>query len=62
MEDLAVQLVLIRGMIASLSDEEQVHIKACATRLREVLKDYEDVGGYALALLGAEMAAGEGSR
>lgn len=51
------QLLIIRGVIASESPENQAKIMATADKLRAVINEAGDVGMLALALVGAESAA-----
>jgi hypothetical protein len=51
------QLLLIRGAIAELSEEDRKGIELAAEKLREVVKTHNDHGKMALALVGAEWAA-----
>lgn len=49
-------LLMIRGTIASLPEEEQIQIKVIATSLRNILKQ-DNWAPMAFALVGAELAA-----
>lgn len=50
------QLVMLRGTIASLPDEQQIQIKALACLMREMVSQNKENGVIALALVGAEHA------
>lgn len=47
-------LLLIRGQIASLPEDEQIRVKAIAETFRNALKSGGDHALVALALVGAE--------
>ena len=49
-------LLIIRGVVASMPEEDQQKIKDCAEKLRVVISEYadNDNGKVALALVGAE--------
>ena len=51
------QLLLIRGAIAELPEEDRNGIELAAEKLREVVQTHNDHGKMALALVGAEWAA-----
>lgn len=51
------QLLIIRGAIAELPEEDRKGIELAAEKLREVVKTHNDHGKMALALVGAEWAA-----
>jgi len=50
-------LLMIRGTIASLPEEEQIRVKAIAETFRNALKAGGGYASIALALVGAEQAA-----
>lgn len=56
-----VQLLLMRGHVAGLTEAQQQQVKACAEKLRETIaaadKVEDGIGHIALALVGAELAA-----
>lgn len=52
-------LIMVRGIIAGLDEEDQVKIKKLAEELRKFVKDNGEHGQMALALIGAEFAAEE---
>lgn len=54
-----VQLIIVRGIIASQDKAMQDEIAMVAAELRAVISKYSDAGCLALALLGAEIAAEE---
>lgn len=54
-----VQLIVVRGVIASQDKAMQDEIAMIAAELRAVISKYGDAGYLALALLGAEIAAEE---
>lgn len=49
-------LLLIRGQIASLPEDDQIQVKCIATTLRNILSQ-DPRAPVAFALVGAEMAA-----
>lgn len=51
------QLLLIRGAIYALPDEDRKGIELAAAKLREVVKLHNDHGAMAIALVVSEMAA-----
>lgn len=51
-------LLLIRGHIAGMPEEDQARVKAIAEDIRNVLKVGGAHASMALALIGAEQAAG----
>lgn len=51
------QLLLIRGAIADLPEQDRKGIDLAAEKLREVVQTHNDHGKMALALVGAEWAA-----
>lgn len=52
-----VQLLMIKGVISELPQEQQDKINAIATTFRNVIAANGDLGAVALALVGAELAA-----
>lgn len=50
-------LLVIRGHISGLPDEDRVGVNLAAAKLREVVALHNDHGRMALALVGAEFAA-----
>jgi hypothetical protein len=50
------QLMLMRGMIVSLPEEQQGQIKEVAARLREIIADNKEIGLIALSVVGAELS------
>ena len=52
-------LMMIKGSITELPEEEQKKVKDCAEKIREVVREYDACGQIAVALIGAEMAAGK---
>lgn len=50
-------LLVIRGHISVLPDEDRVGVNLAAAKLREVVTLHNDHGRMALALVGAEFAA-----
>jgi len=50
-------LLMIRGFIAGLPDEDRAVVSLAAAKLREVVAQHNDHGQLALALVGAELAA-----
>lgn len=49
-------LLMIRGTIAGLPEDDQIRVKAIAMTLRNILEQ-DERAGIAFALVGAEMAA-----
>ncbi len=54
-----VQLLLSRGIVANLPNEDQTLIAQTKAALRKIVEEAGEHGAMALALLGAEIAAGE---
>lgn len=50
-------LLMIRGFIAGLTDEDRAGVSVAAAKLREVVAQHNDHGQLALALVAAELAA-----
>lgn len=50
------QLILMRGLIASLPAGEQAKVTECADKLRSAVADAGEYGLVAIALVGAEHA------
>jgi hypothetical protein len=50
-------LLMIRGFIAGLPDEDRTGVSVAAAKLREVVTQHNDHGQLALALVAAELAA-----
>lgn len=50
-------LLLIRGTIAGMSEDDQIRVKSIAETIRNVLKAGGGHAAMALALVGAEQAA-----
>ncbi len=50
-------LFLIRGAIASLPEADRQAVELAAAKLRELVKEHNDHGAMALALVGAELDA-----
>lgn len=50
-------LLMIRGFIAGLPDEDRSGVSLAAAKLRDVVALHNDHGHLALALVGAELAA-----
>ena len=53
----AQDLLIIRGFIAGLPDEDRAGVNVAAAKLRDVVALHNDHGQLALALVGAELAA-----
>lgn len=51
------ELLMIRGFIAGLPDEDREGVSAAAAKLREIVALHNDHGQLALALVTAELAA-----
>lgn len=54
-----VQLMLSRSIVAGLPNEDQTKIMATKAELAKIVEEAGEFGAMALALLGAELAAGE---
>lgn len=54
-----VQLLLSRGIVAGLPNEDQTLIAQAKAKLRKIVEEAGEHGTMALALLGSEIAAGE---
>lgn len=54
-----VQLMLSRSIVAGLPNEDQTKIMATKAELAKIVEEAGEFGTMALALLGAELAAGE---
>lgn len=52
-----VHLLIVRGVIAGLSSEDQAKVGAIAQQLRQIVSDEGDIGAVALALVAAEKSA-----
>lgn len=52
-----VQLLIVRGVIAGLSSEEQAKVGAIAQQLRQIVSDEGEIGTVAFALVAAEKLA-----
>lgn len=50
------QLMMMRGMIVSLPEEQQVQIKQVAAQLRDIIGANKEIGLIALSLVGAELS------
>lgn len=48
-------LLLIRGTIAGMTEEQQREVAAAATKIREIANAQSDLGLMAFALVGAEL-------
>jgi hypothetical protein len=59
MDEHAVTLFVIEQQIKKMPEDIQWKIKECEAQLRTVIFEYGDVGRIALALIGAQLAAGE---
>lgn len=57
MENERAQLLMLRGAIAELPEDQQMKIKEIVAQLREVISQNKDMAILALALVGAEEAA-----
>lgn len=58
--DTDMQLLVVRGTIAGLSEIEQLRVRECARQLQATIDEYGSIGLVALVLLGAELAANGG--
>lgn len=59
--DQKLALLVLKGMITELPQEQQDKIKECVEKLTITIKDYGDVGQMAIAIIGATIALeGEG--
>lgn len=52
-------LLMVRGVVASLPQEDQDKVKAAADQLRDVINQNGDAGVMALSLVAAEKAIEE---
>ena len=52
-----IQLMTLRGFVASMPEADQKGVKLAQQEMREVLLKYNDHGKVALVLLAAEFAA-----
>ena len=52
-----ITLTLIRGTIAELPQEEQAKVNSAVEKIRAVMATEGDYARFAIALIGAEMAA-----
>lgn len=50
------QLLMLRGTIVSLPQEQQLQINDLAMRIRDIVNGNPEVGTIALALVGAELS------
>ena len=50
------QLLMLRGVISSLPNEQQLQVTTLAAQLRQLVESDREIGTIALALVGAEMA------
>ena len=50
-------LIMVRGSIASLPPEDQQKVAAAEKDFRELMKKHGEHAGFAVALIGAELAA-----
>ena len=50
------QLVMLRGTIAGLPDEQQIQIKSLASLMREMVSQNKEIGIIALSLVAAELS------
>lgn len=53
-------LLLIKGAISDLPEEQKVKVQRCAAELRKVIADGGQEGVMAFVLVGAEVQAQEG--
>ena len=53
----AMQVIMVRGVIAGLPKEDQEKAEACYLELKEIVDRHGNYGIMALALIGAEVAA-----
>lgn len=52
-------LLMLKGTVASMAEDDRRRVEAAAADLREMVKIYGDHGIIALALVGAEMQAAD---
>lgn len=54
-----INVLLIRGVIAGLDEQQQARVKECADKLRAIVTEYGDqgLGLMAIALVGTELQA-----
>ncbi|MCW7550507.1 hypothetical protein OO184_21900 [Photorhabdus sp. APURE] len=48
-------ILMFRGLIASLSEQQQKNIRECEKVMRKMLADYPEEAIFALGLIGAEL-------
>ncbi|TDB43340.1 hypothetical protein [Photorhabdus luminescens] len=48
-------ILMFRGLIASLSEQQQENIRECEKVMRRMLADYPEEAIFALGLIGAEL-------
>ena len=53
------ELLAMRGLVASLPDEQRAAVNRCAESIREAVADAGEIGQIALALVGIELQASE---
>lgn len=51
--------LIAKGLLASLPEPERTQAETCIGELKEVIHRHGEVGTFALAILGAELAASE---
>lgn len=56
-ENLELSVLLLRGLIASLSEDEQRQCMECVGMIRAIVGEYGDQGKVAALLVGAEIQA-----
>jgi len=59
MEQDQMVLFALRGLVASMSDEQRARVEAARQALRRDVLAYGEEGMLALGLLGAELASGQ---
>ncbi|OWO82437.1 hypothetical protein B5C26_08580 [Photorhabdus luminescens] len=48
-------ILMFRGLIASLSEQQQENIRECEKAIRKMLADYPEEAIFAIGLIGAEL-------
>lgn len=50
-------VLMIRGAIASFTEDQQAQVKAAKAEIEAIMEKYGEVGQIAISLVGAELAA-----
>ena len=49
-------LMMIRGVVSELPDEQRAKVNECSAKMRALIAEYGDEGKCAVVLVGAEMS------